>query len=161
MRFIKPLLIAIFLKPFDLLALPLVFIALAGAKWDAFPSLDSNGQGLTIRGDLPDWAWFLQTPDERLPGGTYEPTVASVLEKYGPLVCSLYWLGLRNRMHGLAAYFGVPVASPWSPIPGFYDNGVLWWLRYPIGRFQLKAGYRTYGIKGQWLAVPCLTITKA
>jgi hypothetical protein len=140
----------------------LTLIALPFAKWDVLPSFDSNGQGLTIRGDLPAWAWWLSTPDERLPGGTYEPTVAIILDRYGPFLCSWYWLGWRNIFQGLAASFGVPTSTPWSPAPGFYSNGLLWWLRYPLlgNLLQLKAGWRTYDTKGTFLAVPCLTVTK-
>jgi hypothetical protein len=138
-------------------------IALLLAKWDTEPSLDSNQQGLTIRGDLPSWAWFYTTPDERLPGGTYEPTVAGRLAARGPFLTSWYWLGIRNRMHGLAAAFALPTSMPWSPEPGYYDNGSLWWLRYPLfnNTYQFKTGWRTYYYGGGWKAVPCFTITKA
>ena len=164
MKYLRPVLIALLILPLDLLAPILAPIALLFAKWDDKPSADSNGQHPeVIRGDLPAWAWFLETPNERLPGGTYEPTVADILARRGPFLCSWYWLGIRNRMQGLAASFGLPTAMPWPPEPGYYDNGALWWLRYPLlgSHYQFKAGWRTYGVKGQWLAVPCCTITRA
>lgn len=161
-------LVLLFIQPWAALAVVLVapvgtLIALPFARWDAEPSLDSNGKGLTIRGDLPAWAWWLQTPDERLPGGTYEPAVAVVLERHGRFLCSWYWLGFRNILQGLAAMFGVPVLTPWPLAPGFYTTGALWWLRWGLpGNFlQLKAGWRTYHERGTFMAVPCLTVTKA
>lgn len=163
MKYLRPVLIALLLLPLDLLAPFVVLMALPFAKWDDHPTADSNGAYSTIRGDLPAWAWWFTTPNERLPGGTYEPTVLDVLNKHGRFWCSWYWLGVRNRMQGLAASFGVPVVMPWSPEPGYYESGALWWLRYPLfgNKFQLKAGWRTYGIRGKWIAIPCCTITRA
>ena len=180
MKFLKPVLIALLCTPYfiALVLLPfsalaaigvlvlvplLVALALPFARWDDEPSIDSNGQGLTIRGDLPTWAAWLATPDERLPGGTYEPAVAGVLARYGRWVCSWYWIGVRNQLHGLSAVFGVPVVSPWPVEPGYYTDGSLWWLRRPLlgGRLQLKAGYRTYWIRGAFVAVPACSITRA
>jgi hypothetical protein len=159
MKYIRPILIALLIKPLDLVAWLLVAIALPFAKWDSTPTLDSNQQGMTIRGDLPGWASFLSTPDERLPGGTYEPAVTEVLNKYGKWICSWYWLGLRNRMHGLASRYKVPLSAPWPSAPGYYEQGDLWWLRKQLGRFQLKAGWRQYTIGGKLYAVPACTIT--
>jgi hypothetical protein len=169
MKYAFPLLIALALLLLDLVTLVtgigplLVAVALLFAKWDDKATLDSNGMVPAVRGDLPSWAWWLGTPNERLPGGTYEPTVRMVLADHGRFVCSWYWLAIRNRQQGLAAYFGVPVVMPWPPEPGYYESGALWWLRHPIfgNKYQLKAGWRTYGIKSQWMAIPCLTITKA
>jgi len=165
MKYVKPIAIALMLLALDLILLALlitpavVAIAFVFAKWDEKPSADSNGQHAdVIRGDLPAWAWWWSTPNERLPGGTYEPAVSAVLDRHGRFWCSLYWLGWRNRMQGLAASFGVPVQGPWPPEPGLYDNGPLWWWRKEI---QLKVGWRTYLIGTTWFAVPCFTFTKA
>lgn len=152
MRYVKPLLIAAALFLPSLLLPPLLVpIALLFAKWR------EDG-----RGNLPEWAWMLSTPDQRLPGDTSIPAVADVLAKRGRFVCSWYWLGFRNPAQGLAASFGVPVTQPWSPEPGYYENGSLWWLRKPFAgnRLQLKAGWRTYPSTSGWLAVPCMTVTK-
>lgn len=163
MKYLKPCMIALGIMLLDPFAPVLLLFALPFSKWDAEPSLDSNGQGLTIRGDLPRWASWLGTPNERLPGGTYEPTVEAVLETFGRFWCAWYWLSLRNRWYGLAAAFAVPLPMPWNPAPGYYEQGELWWLRYPLfgGRFQVKAGYRQYFQNGAWVGVPACTITKA
>jgi hypothetical protein len=180
MKYLTPIGIALLINPV-LLALALAFwhpaialllwlsppimvlLALPFAKWDETASVDSNGKVPTIRGDLPGWAAWLGTPNERLPGGTYEPAVASVMARYGRFACAWYWLGLRNPLYGLSAAFGTPIDEPWSLAFGYQEKGNLWWLRHPIlgNRFQIKAGYRCYFIRGQWLAVPCATITKA
>lgn len=163
MKRLHPVLIALAIMLLDPLAPVLLLFALPFSKWDDKPSLDSNGNGLTIRGDLPRWASWLGTPNERLPGGTYEPAVSAVLERHGRFWCAWYWLSLRNRWYGLAAVFAKPLPGPWPPFTGYYEQGALWWLRYPLfgGRLQLKAGYRQYFVNGAWQGVPCATITKA
>jgi hypothetical protein len=163
MKYARPVLIALLIMLLDPLAPLLVLLALPFAKWDDAPSLDSNGKGLTIRGDLPAWASWLGTPNERLPGGTYEPAVTNVLQTFGRFWCSWYWLGLRNRWYGIAATFAVPLGVPWGVAPGYYEDGELWWLRYPLfgNRLQFKAGYRQYFTNGAWVGVPACTITKA
>lgn len=162
MKNLAPLLIALALLPLGLLAPLLVLLALPFAQWDAKPSFDSNGQGMTIRGDLPCWAAWLATPDERLPGGTYEATVDRVLKRWGRHVCAWYWLGIRNTLHGLAFTFSRPLTHPWSPEPGYYQADGLWWLRKPLmgGKLQLKAGWRNYRVDGSWWGVPCCSITR-
>lgn len=137
-------------------------LVLPFARWDATPSPDSNGQGSTVRGDLPTWARWFSTPDERLPGGTYEPAVAAVLARYGRFLCSWYWLGVRNRLQGLDAAFSRRLDGPWPLDPGSYRSGVSWWLRYPLfgNRLQFKAGDRAYRIRGEWRGVPCCTFTR-
>jgi hypothetical protein len=145
----------------------LVLLALPFAHWDAAPTADSMGAYSTIRGDLPAWLGWLATPDERLPGGTYEPTVWSVYQARGRFICAWYWLGWRNQLHGLAWYFRRPLPGPWSPLPGRYalPGSDLWWARLPIpltfGRFQFKAGYRNFFVEGAWYGVPSCTITRA
>jgi hypothetical protein len=146
------------------LALPLVAVAYWFARWDGTPSLDSNGKWYMIRGNLPRWASWLGTPDERLPGGTYEPSVAKVLERYGRFACVLYWLGIRNTWYGLANVFAKPLRARWPAEPGYYFDHATgtWWLRKPIlgGRFQFKAGYRSYSTPRGIVGVPCLSITR-
>lgn len=168
MKYLKPLAIGLFLLLFDILMFVsgvqwlFVYIAVLFSKWDDEPTPDSMGQYPTIRGDLPGWAWWLATPNERLPGGTYEPTVLEWLKAWGPFWCSWYWLAVRNRQQGLAAWFSVPTSMPWDPTKVYQERGSLWFLRYPIlGRWQAKLGWRTYQIGGEWRAVPCVTITVA
>jgi hypothetical protein len=50
---------------------------------------------------LPDCLSLVETPDEYLPGGTYEPTVKSIYDTWGWFVCSWYWLAWRNVGHGM------------------------------------------------------------
>ncbi|SDO75758.1 hypothetical protein SAMN05216303_102278 [Rhodoferax sp. OV413] len=164
MRYLKPIAIALLIHLFALLAPFLVPIGLLFARWDSKPTLDQNGLHLAVRGDLPACFAWLNTPDERLPGGLYEPNVETIYQRYGRFLCSWYWLGLRNRGHGFAAQFGLPTSAYWPGEPGYYQRGGLWWLRYPLagGRLQFKAGYRIYKLlDSSFLAVPVFTITKA
>lgn len=50
---------------------------------------------------LPKIFRFLETPDEDLAGGMYEPTVDKIYKKCGWFICSWYWLGFRNQAQGL------------------------------------------------------------
>jgi hypothetical protein len=102
---------------FEIACIPLavvgVPIVVLFAKWDDYETDFSGGCAPNgppaIRGDLPKWAAWFGTFDERLPGGMYEPSVARVYQKYGRYVCSLYWLIVRNRMFGLMKFlFGKP-----------------------------------------------------
>lgn len=164
MKYLKPILVAIFVQLVAVLAPLLVFLALPLIRWDKLPSLDDSGNHYTIRGDFPRWLTWLGTPDERLPGGLYEPTVAKVFSKFGRVFCTWYWAGVRNRMHGLAASFGVPAEKPWGPQFGLQTQGKLWWVRYSLwnGKLAFKAGYRVYTLLDKsYLAVPVFTITKA
>nr|WP_315237729.1 hypothetical protein [uncultured Albidiferax sp.] len=164
MKYVKPILIALLLQVVALLAPFLVLLALPFIRWDTDLSLDPSGRHPATRGDLPRWLAWLGTPDERLPGGLYEPTVKSIYRRFGHVWCAWYWLGVRNRVHGLAAMLGVPTSAFWPPEPGYYTRGNLWWLRYPLlgGRLAFKAGYRSYKLlDGTFLAVPVFTITKA
>lgn len=139
-------------------------LALLGSAWDRTDSLDSNGAFACHRGDLPAWAHWYQTPDERLPGGTYEPTVLSVYKTFGKWVTSFYWLVLRNRLQGLAWRFRRPMVTPWELRDGLQvqetPQGLLWFRRRPVGPWVAKTGWRQYVVDGTPWAVPCLTITK-
>jgi len=164
MKYVKPILIALLVQAVALFAPFLVLLALPFIRWDATPGPDRSGNHFAIRGDLPRWLAWLSTPDERLPGGLYEPTVLSIHKRFGRFFCAWYWLGVRNRVHGLAALAGVPTVDYWPPEPGYYQRGQLWWLRHPLwgGRLAFKAGYRSYKLlDGTFLAVPVFTLTKA
>lgn len=95
--------------PLGLLGAPIVCLF---ARWDRVPTPARWQPEPIIRGDLPRWARWWETPDERLPGGMYEPTVESIYKRFGRYWCSVYWLGIRNRMYGLSfALFGEPAES--------------------------------------------------
>jgi hypothetical protein len=170
MKYAYPILVALTITFLSLFAPILVLVALPFAKWDEVPSPDSNGQHFEIlRGDLPQWASWLSTPDERLPGGTYEPTVWKHFTKYGKWVCAWDWLGLRNRMHGLAYKFAVPLDAPWPCEPdgvktiGYFEqatNPRIWWWYRRWGPFGVKAGWRQYVIDGRPVGVPCCSIAR-
>jgi hypothetical protein len=55
---------------------------------------------------LPKAFWWMETPDELLPGGMYEPTVKTIYDECGWFICSWYWIGIRNVLHGLRWSFG-------------------------------------------------------
>jgi len=50
---------------------------------------------------LPSLFKFMETLDEDLMGGLYEPTVKKIYDKFGAYWCSVYWIGLRNQAQGL------------------------------------------------------------
>lgn len=162
--YFKPCAIGFFMFWFSLLAPILVLLALPFIKWDKEATTD--GGNTYVRGDLPGWLDFLSTPDERLPGGLYEPAVKAIYDKYGQLVTAWYWLGLRNRMHGLAAKTGIPTPTDWQDVvhgdDEYFVKLPLWWRRKPLGtKFAFKAGYRIYQLLDKtYLAVPCFTVTK-
>lgn len=162
--YLKPILIALLIQVVALFAPLLVLLALPFIRWDADLSLDPSGNDPARRGDLPRWLAWLGTPDERLPGGLYEPAVRSIYQRWGGVVCAWYWLGLRNTMHGFAAAFGLPASEGWADGFGLQRRGRLWWIRWPLlnGRLAFKGGYRIYTLlDGSYLAVPVFTITKA
>ena len=165
MKYVKPIALALWAFVVGLFALPLVVVPLAllGATWDSSGSPDSNGQRPdVIRGDLPAWARWYSSPDERLPGGTYEPALAAVLDRFGPFIASWYWLGWRNTFQGFAWQWRQRLPLPW-PVPGetLETQGNLWFLRYPLGSsFVLKAGWRQYVVDGLPYGVPCLSPTR-
>jgi len=84
----------------------LVLLALPFIKWDKQASLDRHGKDLTVRGDLPNWLSWLSTPDERLPGGLYEPAHKALFERYGKWVASWYWLGAWHQKRAVWLVYG-------------------------------------------------------
>lgn len=145
-------------------------LAVAGARWDSTPTTDQHGQGLTLRGDLPGWARWMQTLDDRLPGGTYEPTVAALLARVGRFWTSVYWIGWRNRAHGLRRVFGLPSTlqaynERFHPVDGVAQgvrsDGSWYWAR-TLGPLRVVAGHRIYRLPGEvFLAVPTATVKRA
>jgi hypothetical protein len=111
------------------------------------------------------WKW-LMTPDVDLPGDLTVPAVKDVYDRYGSFLCSWYWLGFRNRWHGLDFVFAVRLPMAWNQSQmGYQEQGDLWWARIPFTidgrRFQLKAGYRLNVVGGIPYGVPCCGPTKA
>lgn len=149
----------------------LPLLAVRFARWDAEPTPDQHGQVPTIRGDLPLWARWMQTLDDRLPGGTYEPAVAEWLSQRGRTYCSVMWIWWRNRAHGLRRTFGRPSTEAaymtrFEPdaegfVYGKRSDGTWYWAM-PLGPLRAVAGHRIYKLPGdQYLAVPTATVKKA
>ncbi len=123
MKYILTPLIGLLLALVSLIIAPIGMIfAVWFIKWDTEPTNGSYNQDPTIRGDLPYLLKWFQTPDERFPGGLYEPTVKQWLEQDGKMWCSYRWAGLRNQMMGLAAALGkeAPYYLPEKP-EGYFE----------------------------------------
>lgn len=132
------------------------------ARWDKEPTTGSYGSGLTIRGDLPDWLSWFSTPDERLPGGLYEPTVAAMLQRYGKYITSWYWLGIRNCLMGMSCYFGKQTTDYAPETPGFWERGDVWRYTVNLGFLRMILGYQVYKhLDGSFWAYPCFTVKRA
>lgn len=127
MKYVLTPLVGFVLALVSLIVPPLVLPFLMWfARWDRDITRDIDGRFPLIRGDLPRWlAWF-ETPDERLPGGLYEPTVEKVYVVWGKWVCTYYWLGLRNRAFGLARAIGKPTTDYIPEGYGFWERGDVW-----------------------------------
>lgn len=147
--------------------LPLVtLLAVLLARWDKHPTPGTYDTVPTIRGDVPAWLRWLQTNDERLPGGLHEPTVLRVFQRFGRVVCSWYWIGWRNRAHGLRRVFGLPSTEAMAGIrfpvvegkaSGTRPDGTWYWSR-DLWRLRVVAGHRIYMLPTGYLAVPTFTI---
>lgn len=149
----------------------LVPLAVGLARWDQAPTAGSWGTHPTIRGDVPRALRWLQTIDERLPGGLYEPTVERLLQRAGRHGAALYWIGWRNRAHGLRRVLGAPStqAAYLQRFPedddgktqGVREDGTWYWSR-KLGPLRAVAGHRIYLLlDGSHLAVPTCTIKRA
>jgi hypothetical protein len=100
---------------------------------------------------LPGWLAWLNTPDDPGPmQGMYEPQVAAVRERFGWLVKTWYWLGIRNQCYGLFAalcgrYNGAKVSETfcWKfkiySVPGYRE------ITWP-GR-RVSFGYKVQTLK--------------
>ena len=143
--------------------------AIRRATWDTEPSYDQWQAVSTIRGDLhPDDAWR-GTPDDRLPGGTYEPTVAAWLEEQGRDECAFRWL-MRNRAHGARKRYAVPSTEEayttrfeevGNTTRGVRSDGTRYY-RLRVGAFAYVEGHRVYRyLDGSYWAVPTCIIKRA
>ena len=138
----------------------LVLLALPFVKWDAAPSAARQGETAVIRGDLPGWLSWFSTPDERLPGGMYEPAVASMHARWGKWITSWYWLGIRNCLFGLSLRLGRPATDyiPDEPL-GFWQRDDIWRYSARLGAFKFITGYKVYKLPdGSFRAAPCLSL---
>lgn len=155
-----------FIVFFALYELVTIVLAIVGApivclfaRWDRWPTTWTGGAPdngpPAVRGDLPHWARWWETFDERLPGGMYEPTVVRVYQRFGRYVCSVYWLAGRNRMFTLGkALFGrEPAGREWHR----RDLGPIWigwgWKRY-------RATPHAHWERGPFVEVPSFTVRR-
>lgn len=143
----------------------LTFLAVATAKWETEPRFDQWGKVSTIRAKLRKGFRWLGTMDDDLPGGTYEPTVAKMLEKRGKFLTSWYWIGWRNTAHGFRQIFSIPsdeisytVNTPEGE--GTRPDGT-WWKIRRMGPFIYQTGFRIYKyLDGSYWATPTATVKK-
>lgn len=137
-------------------------IALPFAKWDSEPSAGSDGTWVIIRGDLPKWAWFLETADERLPAGS-EPAAMQVYERYGKFITCVYWLGTRNQLQALACYLGKEVSGfVLDSDSAYYEAEDVWRYRLSfLDKFVFVVGYEiVHLLDGRYIASPYFTLKK-
>lgn len=138
----------------------LVALALPFAKWDAESSEARDGTRNIIRGDLPGWLSWLSTPDERLPGGMYEPAVEKIYDRWGKWVTSWYWLGIRNCLFGLSLKLGRPATDYIPDLPlGLWKRDDIWRYSAKLGPLKFLCGYKVYKLPdGTLRAAPCFTL---
>jgi len=162
MKYLLPPLLGLSLVLISLLCPIIVPFALLFVKWDDKPTYDHipcTDAPPVIRGDLPGWLDWLSTPDERLPGGMYEPQVRAVYERFGRYVCSWYWLGIRNRILTLSTWVGKRVTDKHVVGLGFWEGDGIWWYAKQLGPFKFVTGYQTYKVlDGTFWAAPTFTL---
>ena len=161
MKYIITPLVGLLLALVSFIVAPVgMLVAVFFIRWDATPTNGSYDQNPTIRGDLPYLLRWFRTPDERFPGGLYEPTVQGWLDKYGKYVCSYLWAGIRNQMMGLAQALGKPTTDyiPEEPL-GFWERDDVWRYSAKIGPIKFVCGWQvTKLIDNSFLAVPVMTL---
>lgn len=169
MKYLKPIVLALFITLMSLLVAPLLMIpAMFLIKWDKEPSGGGDGAYVTTRGNLPWWLSWFETPDERLPGGLYEHAVQQWFEfgdrihlGFGKYLASYHWLGLRNRAMGLAAWLGTETTDYFTEEPGMQHRGDLWKLLIPLGFGQIVLGYQVVRtLDKRFVAVPVISIKR-
>ena len=96
------------------------------------------------RSSLPNWLWWFQTPDERLPGGLYEPAILRWLALYGWHVCAALWLA-RNAGYGFAWWMGKPASGYLDSVEGqVVTREGLWRWKRSFGPIALQAGWKCH-----------------
>jgi hypothetical protein len=156
MKYIVPVILGVLLLVLSFLCPFLVILTLPFIKWDKQPT---DG---VIRGDLPKWLSWFSTPDERLPGGMYEPTVKKIYDKYGKWFTSWYWLGVRNCLMTLAVRLGKPTTDyiPETPL-GFWERGDIWRYSCTLGPIKFVTGYQVYKVLDRsFQAAPVFTLKR-
>jgi hypothetical protein len=139
----------------------LVIFTLPFIKWDKYPSLDRHNRDETIRGDLPNCISWFSTPDERLPGGLYEPTVRIIFDKYGKWFTSWYWLGIRNQAMTLAIKLGKPTTDYIPETLGYWERDDIWRYAAQFGSIKFVVGYQVYRcLDGSFQAAPVFTLKR-
>lgn len=117
---------------------------------------------------LPQAFFFLETPDEHLPGGLYEPTVQKIYDRCGWWICSWYWLGLRNVGHGMWWRYGKEVSKHIRHMSaeeqvelGIYSRErKLWLIKFKYGWKSVNDWHSVKTEKGIW-AVPRFSVRLA
>lgn len=125
---------------------------------------EGGGQIVIDRGALPRWLWWLQTPDERLPGGLYEKTILKWLSAYGDYGCSVRWLW-RNAGYGFAWWMGRPADGYLNVVEGLIYRAPLWRWRRTYGPIALMCGWKVHranfeatAADGPYWAIPFVSI---
>lgn len=182
MKYIIPPVLGFLLVLGNLLCPILMLFALPFIKWDKEPTWARDHTLEIIRGDLPKWLSWLSTPDERLPGGMYEPTVKDIYERRGKYFTSWYWLGVRNCLMNLAVWLGhettdyipeeplgfwerdntdTPAMSD-SPVTSKYNYRKDYTWRYSTmltKKIKFVIGYQVYkDLNGKFQAAPLFTL---
>ncbi len=129
--------------------------------WSTGPG-DPNESVSRIRGDLPRWLRWFQTPDERFPCAMYEPAMLSMLDTRGKLFASYWWAGWRNQLMGMAAAFGKPATDFIPESAGYWERDDIWRYSLPVGPIRIVVGWQvTKLLDGSFLAVPVATLKRS
>ncbi len=84
----------------------LIAILVLFARKTDIKSLHKNQRDIPRR-IFPDWLFFMSSPDEHLPGGMYEKTIAEYYDKYGYFITAVIWTGVRNAGQGILWDYGM------------------------------------------------------
>ena len=161
MKYLTAPLIGLLITLASLLCPLLMLLALPFIRWDLVPSTGQWGTHPVIRGSLPRWLSWLETPDERLPGGLYEDTHRALYERWGKWVASYVWLGWRNRLHGLGYALGKPATFYDPEQLGLWEREEdgIWKYTAQLGPLRFVAGWGVYmKLDGSFWAVPVFSI---
>ena len=162
MKYILTPLIGLCLALVSFIVAPIAMLVVVWfIRWDDTPTNGSYGQNPTIRGDLPYLLRWFQTPDERFPGGLYEPTVQGWLDAHGKWYCSYLWAGMRNQLMGLAAWLGRSATDYIPEGLGFWSRDDIWRYACSLGFGRFVCGWQVYRrLDGTFLAVPVCTLKR-
>lgn len=108
-------------------------------------NVNPYGQKIVKRSKLPKWASWLDTPDQTLPGGLYEPAILDIYEGHGDFITSWVWLGFRNTGFGYAWKSGKPATNYFALLTEQQriEQG-LWQKERKIGFLKLLTGWSVY-----------------